>query len=431
MGGQRKRIKVLVFPGATETALEIWRSLRYCKDIELYSAAADVSNHAPFVFARHFVVPTVHEPGWLECLNQLVVAHGIDYIFPAHDDVVISLAQHADRVEARIVSSPPETCLATRSKSATYRLLGDIVSVPTLYETPAEVHDYPVFAKPDKGQGSQGAHIIWNPRQLAALMADGGGHIVMEYLPGEEYTVDCFSDRDAGLLFCGGRRRIRTRSGISMNSRPVDDQLFMEYGKAIASALAFHGAWFFQLRRDRGGVPKLLEVAPRMAGTMCVHAVQGINFPLLSIYEQERVPIHIMVNKGDVEVDRALVSRFRHNVTYQTVYVDLDDTLILNGETVNTDLIRLLFQCINRKIRVVLLTKHGDDLNQLLANLRLSGLFDEIIHVERSGSKVEHITRTNAILIDDSFSERKAVADKLGIPTFDCSMIDMLIDEKA
>jgi hypothetical protein len=205
----------------------------------------------------------------------------------------------------------------------------------------------------------------------------------------------------------------------------------MEYGKAIASALAFHGAWFFQLRRDRGGVPKLLEVAPRMAGTMCVHAVQGINFPLLSIYEQERVPIHIMVNKGDVEVDRALVSRFRHNVTYQTVYVDLDDTLILNGETVNTDLIRLLFQCINRKIRVVLLTKHGDDLNQLLANLRLSGLFDEIIHVERSGSKVEHITRTNAILIDDSFSERKAVADKLGIPTFDCSMIDMLIDEKA
>jgi carbamoyl-phosphate synthase large subunit len=429
MGGRRTRLNVLVFPGATETALEIWRSLRHCKDIVLYSASADVSNHAPFVFARHFVVPTVHEPNWMQSLNRLVVSHGIDYVFPAHDDALVALAQHADRIGARIVASPLETCLATRSKSATYRLLGRVVPVPTVYESPELVPDYPVFAKPDRGQGSRGAQVVRDARQLSALVAEGDNHIVMEYLPGEEYTVDCFSDRDAGLLFCAGRQRIRTRSGIAMNSRPVDDDRFLEYGRAIAGALTFHGAWFFQVRKDRRGIPKLLEVSPRIAGTMSVHAVQGINFPLLSIYEQERYPIEIMANRADVEVDRALVSRFRHNLRYGAVYVDLDDTLILNG-AVNVDLVRFLFQCVNRHIRLLLVTKCEGDPGRILERHRLSGLFDEILHVERSGSKAEYIARGDAIFIDDSFNERKAVRERLGIPTFDCSMVDMLVDDR-
>ena len=47
---------VLVFPGGTEIGLEIQRALCQCKDIRLYSAGLDVSNHAPYVFARHFSV---------------------------------------------------------------------------------------------------------------------------------------------------------------------------------------------------------------------------------------------------------------------------------------------------------------------------------------------------------------------------------------
>jgi len=56
-----KYINVLILPGGTEIGLEIWRALKDCKDIRLYSAASDVSNHAPYVFARHFIVPGVHE----------------------------------------------------------------------------------------------------------------------------------------------------------------------------------------------------------------------------------------------------------------------------------------------------------------------------------------------------------------------------------
>jgi hypothetical protein len=55
------KMNVLILPGGTEIGQEIRLALKDCKDIRLYSAASDVSNHAPYVFARHFIVPGVHE----------------------------------------------------------------------------------------------------------------------------------------------------------------------------------------------------------------------------------------------------------------------------------------------------------------------------------------------------------------------------------
>ena len=214
-----------------------------------------------------------------------------------------------------------------------------------------------------------------------------------------------------------------------MNSRPAQYDVFVEYANAISKKLTFHGAWFFQLKKDRHGTYKLLEIASRIAGTMAVHRVQGVNFALLSIYEQQRIPIEILENKVDVEIDRALVNRYRHQLKYSVVYVDLDDTLILNG-IVNVNLVRFLYQCINAGIRIALLTKHVTDVDETLRKHRLSEIFDEIIHVGQSASKSDHIREGDAILIDDSFSERKAASERLGILTFDCSMIEMLMDER-
>ena len=39
------------------------------------------------------------------------------------------------------------------------------------------------------------------------------------------------------------------------------------------------------------------------------------------------MPIRIMTNSLQVDIDRALVNRYHHKVFYTTVYVDLDDTL--------------------------------------------------------------------------------------------------------
>jgi hypothetical protein len=252
--------------------------------------------------------------------------------------------------------------------------------------------------------------------------------LILEYLSGDEFTIDCFCDRQDGLLFCGGRKRVRTRSGISVASELVGDKQFLDYAKAIAEIIEFHGAWFFQLKKDAKGMYKLLEVAPRIAGAMAIHRVLGINFPLLSIYEQERIPIKIMTNQCNVIMDRAFINRYKHDIAYNTVYVDLDDTLILKNQ-VNLQLVRFLYQCINRRVKVILMTRHDGDLEQVLRKHRLSGLFDEVLHLDRSTAKSAFISDASGIFIDDSFSERQEASQSIGIATFDGSMIEMLLED--
>lgn len=422
--------RVLVFPGGTEIGLEINRALRYARNITLFSAGSNVSNHAPYVFENHFIIPSIHEKGWVDALNKILFQNGIDFIYPAYDDVLLALKEFEDQIRARVVTSPLETCRVTRSKSATYGLLADKIPTPVLYGSVEAVERFPVFAKPDRGQGSEGTIVIDGKAEFSAVRRRYPGHILMEYLVGEEYTVDCFSDREAGLLYVGGRKRVRTKHGVSVASEPVDDEVFLRYAKTISDSLEFHGAWFFQLKKDSQGVYKLLEIAPRIAGTMALHRVSGINFPLLSIYEQARIPVAIKPNRVSVSIDRCLLNSYKHDISYNFIYVDLDDTLVIKDK-VNTLLIRFLFQALNAGKRIILITRAQDDFHNRLRRLRISELFDSILRVNSEQDKAALISHRDAIFIDDSFRERMFVTEKTGMPTFDCSMIEMLVDERS
>jgi carbamoyl-phosphate synthase large subunit len=421
---------VLVFPGGTEIGLEIRRSLSDLKEVGLAGAGSPDDRHGPFAYRRWAALPSVHEPGWLPALNHIVRELEIDFVIPGHDDTLLALAEQRDEIAAAVITSPLDTCRLTRSKRATYERLAGAVPVPRVYATPHEVDAFPVFAKPDRSQGSRGAVLVGDDTQLAAAVA-AGSELVMEYLPGEELTVDCFSDRDRGVLFARARPRLRTRAGISMSSRTVEsDGLARRYADAISRRLDLHGAWFYQLREDASGEPRLLEVAPRVAGTSAVHRVTGVNFALLSIYEHMRAPVRISPNHVRVELDRALVNRYRHDLRYTSVYVDLDDTLIVRG-MVHSTLVAFLYQCLNERRRLILLTRHREDLDATLARFRLTGLWDRIVRVAEDEEKSDFIEERDAILIDDSFGERLSASERLGIATFDSSMLELLLDDRA
>jgi hypothetical protein len=289
------------------------------------------------------------------------------------------------------------------------------------------VETYPVLIKPDKGQGSQGVRRIDSAAQLEAALSSNDDLIICEYLPGDEYTVDCFSSAKRGLLFAGARIRNRMRNGISVNTKTVNLPEVWPVAQAIQDEFNFRGAWFFQLKRDQKGHLAVLEVAPRIAGAMAAHRVTGINFPLLSLMDADGIDVRIEPNPGAVEMDRCLHSRYRHGIRFRTLYIDLDDSLLCDGQ-VNLDLVKLIFACVNRKQRVVLLTRHTEDLLATLSSRRLAALFDEIIHITDGSPKSKFISDPNAVFIDDSFSERLEVARNCGIPTFDLSMIEVLCE---
>lgn len=423
-----KKKNVLVFPAGTEIGLEIHAALHECKDIEIFGAGQNISNHAQFVYKEYHYLPSIHETDWLTPLVALCKKLAIDYIFPAYDDVIVALSQHQQEIPAHVIAPSVETCEITRSKALTYQKLASFLRVPHTYNDINQVQNYPVFVKPNRGQGSFGIHTAHNREELLHACASLPDPIISEYLPGEEYTVDCFSDREAGVLFAHARTRQRVRNGISVHSISVHLDEAWGLAEKIHAVLHLHGAWFFQLKRSADNELALLEVAPRIAGAMATHRVTGVNFPLLSIYEAERLPLSIFTNTHPIEVDRALCNRYKHTIRFSTLYVDLDDTLILNGE-VNIKIISLIFQSLNQGKKVKLITRHRQDLTTTLRQHRLEGLFDAIIHLTNKEPKSSHINEKDAIFIDDSFAERREVFLACGIPTFDCSMVELLIQQ--
>jgi len=422
---------VLVFPCGTEVGLELHNALKWSSYVNLFGASSVSSNHGKYVFRNYSEgLPFVGEEGFLDALNRYIEENRIDFLYPAHDEAVTWLAQHRDELSCHVVAPVYEACRICRSKSLTYRHLAAAVPIPRTYSAAKEVTDYPVFLKPDAGQGAHGTRVARCADDIAFYKAKDPSLLILEYLPGKEYTIDCFTDRNGTLRFAGGRERIRTVNGISVATKKVDNPRFPQYAAAISEALEMRGGWFFQLKERADGDLVLMEVAPRIAGGMAYYRVMGVNFPLLAIFDHAGTDVDISANEFPCEMDRALLSRYAVDIPYENVYVDLDDTIIFRN-SVNPILVGFIYQCIGQNKKVYLLTKSANDVESTLKRYRLAGLFDAVYHLGPGEEKSRHISCSRSIFIDDSFVERKKMAQDKGIAVFDTNAIESLLQWKA
>ena len=421
---------IFVFPCGSEIGLEIARAFEGIKHVELIGGSS-VNDHGKFIFKNYIEnIPRVDSPNFLEIISEIIEDYNIDYIFPAHDDVVVALAKAQHKLAAKVIGSPSHTALLSRSKAMTYKFFKSIITVPAVYQK-EDLDDnilFPLFLKPDVGQGSKGTHRVNNKAEAVFYLEKDPTLMILEYLPGEEYTVDCFSDTNGTLQFSGARQRKRISNGISVNTMIVENPEIQKIAKKINDHIFFRGAWFFQVKRNRNNKFSLLEIAPRIAGSMALYRMQGVNLPLLSYYCQKGIPAEILQNNVYVEMDRALGNRYMIDIDYDHVYIDFDDCIFFNGE-INTLVMKFLFQCINQGIRIYLLTRHRGNIYNTLASLRIEQIFDKIIHLKnRKEKKSDYIRHQHAIFIDDSHLERRDVAMTLGLPVFSVDSLECLID---
>ncbi|MGV8049470.1 MAG: ATP-grasp domain-containing protein [Anaerolineaceae bacterium] len=420
---------VLVFPCGSEIGLEINRALAGSIHFTLFGGNS-VDDHGKFVYQNYISgIPYIDSPNFLDEINKVISQYNIDFIIPAHDSAVLLLAENRDFLKADVVTSCVETCRICRSKKATYNLFRTLLYTPKLFSLEEDL-TFPVFLKPDVGQGSRGATTANNLNEINYLLQKDPTLMIMEYLPGKEYTIDCFTDRTGALLFAEGRERKRISNGISVNSKRTLDPRFKEMAKIINQTISLQGAWFFQVKERANGDFVLLEIAPRIAGTMALSRVDGVNFTLLSLFDRMGLKLEILQNNLDLEIDRALFSRYIMSYEYSYIYIDFDDTIIMN-DTVNTNVIKFLYQSRNTKKKIILLSRHKKDIYESLKTYSIcSSLFDEIYVLQEDQKKSDFITEVNSIFVDDSFSERQDVHLLKGIPVFSIDSIEALLNWK-
>ena len=421
---------ILVFPCGSEIGLEVNRALAYSTHFNLYGASS-VDDHGKFVYKNYISKQLdMDAPDFIAELNHMIKRYQIDYIIPAHDTAVTTMAENQSHIKAEVITSDTETCRICRSKGETYKLFEQLIPTPAVYLM-TDAMDFPVFLKPDIGQGTKGTFTVTSKEEVDFYSLKDETLLAMEYLPGDEYTVDCFTNKEGKLLFAEGRIRNRISNGISVNSSQVKNEQFQKLAEIINNTLSFRGVWFFQVKERASGEMVLMEISPRIAGTMALYRNTGVNFILLSLFDRMGYEVTVLQNDFNIEIDRALFSRFTIDIDYDYVYVDFDDTIIVD-DCVNTTLIKFLYEARNDNKKIILITKHLYNVQDKLRRFALSNLlFDEIIQIKKSEKKHEFIKNQNSIFIDDSFVERKEIAQHLNIPVFGLDAIESLFCAKA
>ncbi|MBN1056561.1 ATP-grasp domain-containing protein [Clostridium botulinum] len=426
-----KEVKILVFPCGSEIGLEIHNALKDIYFIDLIGASS-VADHGKFVFENYFEdIPMISDENFISKFNELVEKEKVDFIFPAMDEVMNVLSANRHLLSAKILAPIHETVETCCSKKNTYKVLEGDFFLPKTYTSCEKIEKYPVIIKPDRGYGSRGFMKIEDKETLNyELTHRDYENVICEYLPGDEYTVDCFTDKNGELRYVSSRKRKRIRNGISVNSclEPQSDMI-EKIAYEINKKISMRGAWFFQVKEDSNGEYKLLEVATRIAGTMCVQRACGVNLPLLTVFDALGYEVEINRQFDYVEVDRALSNIYFSNQEFSEVYVDFDDTIIIKDK-VNLTLIRFLYQCVNNNVPIYLITKHCKDIRTSLKKYKISEeLFDKIITVSKNENKCDLINpHSKAILIDDSFAERKQMCKRHNIKVVGVDNIEMLMD---
>jgi hypothetical protein len=393
---------------------------------------SSVEDHGRFVFENYIgELPFHDDPNFVTTLRSKVKEHDIDAIYPAMDSVAETCKEHENDIGCRIIGSSSQTNSICASKELTYSTLKKIVPVPKRYKSLENIDNFPIFIKPDHGYGSRNTFLA-NNKSAATQFLDNQtkqtNFLFLEYLPGQEYTIDCFTNRHGELLFYGPRKRARISNGISVNTKEAKEyrEEFYEYATNISKKLNLRGSWFFQMKKDKNNNLKLLEVAARLGGSSALFRSRGVNFALLSVFDCFDVDVDIIINNYDSELDRALSNKYNINIDFDKIYLDFDDCLIVDGK-VNTDMIRFIYAALNKNIEIILITKHADDIYESLNHYRLGNVFSEILHLSQDDEKHEYIEPINAIFIDYSHSERKKVMKYYGIPVFSPDMIESIM----
>ena len=174
----------------------------------------------------------------------------------------------------------------------------DLVSAATSLNYP----EYSICVKPSKSNGMRGFRILdhsinqtelfWNEKpnnayttleDLVYILGSNFKEIlVMEYLQGDEYTIDCIAHKGKASLILP-RKRIKMNNGISTRGKFVNHKVIMDYCKKIIALFELHGPIGIQLREDGNGIPKMLEINPRLQGTTVAAEGLGINIPEIII----------------------------------------------------------------------------------------------------------------------------------------------------
>jgi carbamoyl-phosphate synthase large subunit len=113
---------------------------------------------------------------------------------------------------------------------------------------------------------------------------------------------------------------------VSVGGRTVRDTELSSFGRAVAEATGITFVANVQCKRDAGGRPALLEVNPRMPGTLGLTIASGVDMPRLALAALRGEPVPAAMGFRECAVVRFLDERVIDPADIASVGLDLSGT---------------------------------------------------------------------------------------------------------
>lgn len=326
-----KPVTVIITGAGAPGAPGVIKSLRENGERSIRVVGVDASKEAVgFMLADEgYQIPLASAPDFIDRLLKIATDEKADVILPlvTKELEILSLNKDKFRSEGVIVSVSdyrPLTIANDKGKLLTYmRAKGLPVPLFAIVESKEEFlkavkelgyPDKPVCFKPVQANGSRGFRIIDSQIDRYKLLFEMKPTstyitldeimsifneskifphlIVMEYLPGNEYSVDLLADHGRPL-YTIPRRRDAMSAGISIKGEIVKEYDIINYCNEIVQSLGLHGNIGIQVKRAQNGIPLILEINPRIQGTVVHCTGAGVNLPYYAVKMalKEDIPI--------------------------------------------------------------------------------------------------------------------------------------------
>lgn len=294
----------LAFPTASEC---LKKTFSHCKII-----GTDVREnaHGLYFCDKKYLVDYRNSPNFMNQIVHICKEEEINILFPlsTEDQNYFSEKENLFKERGiRVVCSNFDAVNTVNNKYKLYRELKKFdLNCPIFYkvEDISNVKDIiseigyptnPFVIKPFTGTGGKDFYIIGEDSNLLRnddlkffkeydeFIANVEKYIVLnntmicEYLSGDEYSVDTLSKN--GEFYYGiVRKRYSSYGGLALEAEVVQNDEILTLAKNVVEK--FHLSYInnIQIKEDRNSVPKIMEINPRIPGTLSLSIKAGPDF---------------------------------------------------------------------------------------------------------------------------------------------------------
>jgi carbamoyl-phosphate synthase large subunit len=284
----RRKVSNVLVPGASAPAgINTIKSLKLSNFKGKVLSTDSNALSAGFYLSDYMeVIPEVDHDNYLDALFKIIDKYDINVLMPSSGHDIFPFSENKEKLKNNgviAVVSNRDILEICRDKILTFQSLSKIFNLPHTTDKKNEIGKFPIIAKPRYGKGSRDIIKIDDFEELDYIDSKYSNMIFQEYLPGEEYTIDVLSDMDSNPITAIPRIRLQTRGGISTKGKIVLDKKLIDEAFEIVKHLKIIGPCCIQVKKDKDGIFKLVEINPRLGGGTIFSTLAGANFPKMII----------------------------------------------------------------------------------------------------------------------------------------------------